>query len=167
MASREHSFSRRALLGAAVAVPLLPLTEPAQGFGGGASPPAVPLQPMHPPPAPPCVQEGEAWSEIFRAYRRAEAVMERFQEASSAKAYGPGRRPFDEQEALDARFGEIVDVADGAMLALLRAPAPDLEALAVKIALISDHLVWELEGGEDCLAWLEADARRLAAAQGK
>ncbi|MET1111943.1 MAG: hypothetical protein ABWX67_10505 [Allosphingosinicella sp.] len=48
------------------------------------------------------------------------------------------------------------------MLALLAAPAPDLEALAMKIALISAHLVWENEGGEDCLAWLEADVRRLA-----
>jgi hypothetical protein len=78
-------------------------------------------------------------------------------------AYGPGRRPFDEQEALDERYGEVVDAADVAMLALLEAPAPDLEALAVKISLTADHLVWELEGGEDCLVWLEADARRLAA----
>ncbi|HET9639519.1 MAG TPA: hypothetical protein VFP12_09960 [Allosphingosinicella sp.] len=90
--------------------------------------------------------------------------MERFQEASSAKAHGPGRRPFEEQEALDARFGEVVDAADSAMLALLEAPAPDLEALAVKISLIADHLVWELEGGEECLVWLEADVRRLARA---
>jgi hypothetical protein len=37
-------------------------------------------------------------------------------------------------------------------------------ALAVKISLIGDHLVWELEGGEECMVWLEADARRLAAA---
>jgi hypothetical protein len=63
---------------------------------------------------------------------------------------------------LDARFGEVVEAVDEAMLALLRAPAPDLEAMAVKISLISDHLVWELEGGEDCMVWLEADARRLA-----
>jgi hypothetical protein len=48
------------------------------------------------------------------------------------------------------------------MLRLLETPAPDLEALVVKIALIGEHLVWELDGGEECLAWLEADARRLA-----
>ena len=44
-----------------------------------------------------------------------------------------------------------------AMLALLETLAPDLEALAVKISLIGD----QLEGGEDCLVWPEADARRL------
>jgi hypothetical protein len=102
---------------------------------------------------------------LLRRFRRIDFAKERFQEASSAKAYGPGRRPFEEQEALDARFGEVVDAADEAMLALLEAPAPDLDALAVKISLIGDHLVWELEGGEDCMVWLEADARRLAAAE--
>jgi hypothetical protein len=64
---------------------------------------------------------------------------------------------------LDARYGEVVDAADSAMLALLEAPPPDLEALAEKISLIGDHLVWELEGGEGCMVWLEADVRRLAA----
>jgi hypothetical protein len=101
---------------------------------------------------------------LFRHFRRIDFAKERFQEASSAKTYGPGRRPFHEQEALDERFGEVVDAADEAMLALLEAPAPDLEALAVKISLIADHLAWELEGGEDCLLWLEADARRLCTA---
>jgi hypothetical protein len=99
---------------------------------------------------------------LLRRFRCIDFAKARFEEASSAKAYGPGRRPFHEQEALDERFGEVVDAADAAMLALLEAPAPDLEALAVKISLIADHLVWELEGGEDCLVWLEADARRLA-----
>ncbi|HEX8063551.1 MAG TPA: hypothetical protein VF535_10065 [Allosphingosinicella sp.] len=58
----------------------------------------------------------------------------------------------------------FVGVADSAMIALLEARAPDLQALAVEISLISAHSVWEIDGGEDCLAWLEADARRLAEA---
>jgi hypothetical protein len=116
-------------------------------------------------PALPFPIEGEgSWAELLRHFRRIDFAKERFQEASSAKAYGPGRRPFHEQEALDERFGEIVDAADAAMLALLEAPAPDLEALAEKISLIADHWVWELEGGEECMVWLEADARRLAGA---
>ena len=163
MASREHSFTRRALLGAAVAVPLLPLD------GGGRV--AVRVKFGEASQALPSVSDPvcalpfplEAkWRELLRAFRRIDFARERFQEASSAKAYGPGRRPFDEQEALDRRFGEIVDRVDEAMLAVLEAPAPDLEAIAVKISLIADHLVWELEGGEDCLVWLEADARRLS-----
>jgi hypothetical protein len=108
------------------------------------------------------VEREGSWAELFRRFQRIDLARERFQEASSGRAYGPGRRPFREQEALDARFGEVVEAVDEAMLALLRAPAPDLEAMAVKISLISDHLVWELEGGEDCMVWLEADARRLA-----
>jgi hypothetical protein len=99
---------------------------------------------------------------LLRRFRSVDFARERFEEASSAKAYGPGRRPFEEQEALDARFGEVVDRANEAMLALLEAPAPDLDALAEKISLIADHLVWELAGGEECLVWLEADVRRLA-----
>jgi hypothetical protein len=180
MASREHSgvraslpqvdgerddalgqggpgFTRRAVLGAAVAAPVAaaigvqPAVAEAPLLTGGAL--------TLPPPA---EAEG-AWARLLAEFQRIDLARERFQEASSARAYGPGRRAFHEQEALDARFGEIVDSVDEAMLSLLRAPAPDLEALAVKISLIGDHLVWELEGGEECLVWLEADARRLAA----
>ena len=169
MASREHSFTRRALLGAAVAVGVS-LPSMGRGRSGIGVGPAAGLDAVNSAPnltpAPPFPLEGEgSWAELLRRFRRIDFAKERFQEASSAKAYGPGRRPFEEQEALDARFGEVVDAADEAMLALLEAPAPDLDALAVKISLIGDHLVWELEGGEDCMVWLEADARRLAAAE--
>lgn len=186
MASREHSgvraslppvdadeagaggegFTRRRFLGAAVAVPILSL---AGGDGAGiAVEPPTGLDALNPEsnltatlPFP--IEVEGSWAELLRRFRCVDFAKERFQEASSARAYGPGRRPFDEQEALDARFGELVDAADDAMLALLEAPAPDLEALAEKISLIGDHLVWELEGGEECMVWLEADARRLAA----
>ncbi len=161
------AFTRRAVLGAAVAVGV---SLPSMGRGGNgvavgprAGPDAVrPASKLIPTPPFPIEQEG-SWAETFRRFQRIDFAKERFQEASSAKAYGPGRRPFEEQEALDDRFGEIVDAADEAMLALLETPAPDLDALAEKISLIGDHLVWEMEGGEECLVWLEADARRLAA----
>jgi hypothetical protein len=121
--------------------------------------PASSLTPARPFP----IESEGSWPELLRRFRSVDFARERFEEASSAKAYGPGRRPFGEQAALEERFGEMVGAADEAMLALLEAPAPDLEALATKISLLGDHLVWELEGGEDCLVWLEADARRLAA----
>ena len=47
------------------------------------------------------------------------------------------------------------------MLRLLKVPAPDVEAMALKIGLIGRHRALEMDGGEECLAWLEADARRL------
>jgi hypothetical protein len=154
------AFTRRAVLGAAIAVPV------AAGIGGSESArPSPPKPSAWVPPLPRKAGE-EKWRELFRAFRRSDLARERFQEASSAKAYGPGRRPFHEQEALDERFGEVVEAADEAMLKLLEAPAPDLEALAEKISLIGDHLVWELDGGEECMVWLEADARRLAGACG-
>jgi hypothetical protein len=150
------AFTRRSVLGAAVAVPL------AAGLCGGPlvaeAAPVADVALILPFP----IEAEGSWAGLFRRFQRIDLARERFQEASSARAYGPGRRPFAEQEALDARFGEVVEVADEAMLALLEAPSPDLEALAFKISLISDHLVWELEGGEECMVWLEADARRLA-----
>lgn len=167
MAAREHSCTRRALLGAAL-VASVSLPSLGRGRGGVAVGPAAVLDAVNPAsnltPTHPFPIEWEGnWAELLRRFRRVDFAKERFQEASSAKAYGPGRRPFHEQEALDRRFGKIVDKADETMLALLEAPAPDLEALAAKISLIADHLVWELEGGEECLVWLEADVRRLAA----
>lgn len=161
MASREHSCTRRALLGAAVAVPLLPLDGIGRP-GAGADPvlDASNLTPTLPFP----VEVKGSWAELLRQFRSIDFVKARFEEASSAKAYGPGRRGFAEQEALDDRLGAMVGAADEAMLALLEAPAPDLEAVAVKVSLIAEHLVWEMDGGEDCLVWLEADVRRLAGA---
>jgi hypothetical protein len=38
-------------------------------------------------------------------------------------------------------------------------------AVRGRLGPIGDHLVWELEGGEECMVWLEAEARRLAGAK--
>jgi hypothetical protein len=163
------AYTRRAVLGAAVAVGIS-LPSMGRGRGGVTVEPATGLDAVHPVsnltrtrPSP--IKGEGSWAELLRRFQRIDLAKERFQEASSARAYGPGRRPFHEQETLDERFGVVVDAADAAMMKLLEAPAPDLEAMAVKIPLIGDHLVWEMEGGEDCLVWLEADVRRLAAAE--
>lgn len=164
-------LTRRGLLGAAVAVGAA-FSSIVRGRGGvrvgqfagsGAQPSTSEVIPS---PFFPSEVEG-SWPELFWRFRTVDFARAQFEEASSAKAYGPGRRPFGEQGALEGRFGEVVGAVDKAMLALLEAPAPDLEALALKISLIGDHNVWELEGGEDCLVWLEADARRLAGAQAR
>ena len=65
--------------------------------------------------------------------------------------------------ALDERFGDYLVAFNAALRRLLRVPAPDLEALALKIALIVDQDVASLSGGEACMAQLKADAGRLAA----
>jgi hypothetical protein len=44
---------------------------------------------------------------------------------------------------------------------VLKAPAPDLAAVAVKIGLIRAEQAWELRFGEAALEVLEADVRRL------
>lgn len=137
MASGEHSCTRRVVLGAAVAaVPGASLRI------GGASP------------------EREAeWRSSLAAFRAAEAEMRAFEAASSGS-----HRPFEEQWALDERFSDLVVACNGALRRLLRTPAPDLAALALKIELAVDRDAAAHSGGEACMAALKADARRLAAA---
>jgi hypothetical protein len=52
---------------------------------------------------------------------------------------------------------------NAALVRLLRAPAPDLAAVARKLDLILRHSVFELTHGESCLAALQRDVRRFAA----
>lgn len=49
-----------------------------------------------------------------------------------------------------------------ALRRLLRAPAPGPAAFAAKLALAIDQEIWELTGGDDCLAALQRDANRFA-----
>ena len=101
----------------------------------------------------------EAWGARLAVLGRAEAEIR----AAQARACGPGR-DFDVQWELDEAFSDRVDAFDCALRRLLRTPAPDLHALARKIALTVDEDVATLEGCEPCLASLESDAQRLASA---
>lgn len=151
MASREHSLTRRALLGAAVAVPVAA---------------AAGRQDFALPPPTPSATNGKsalrAWTVALAAFCWAEAELKACGQRTSRASAGPQGRSFEEQEALDDSYGEQVSAFDSAMLTLLQAPAPNLEGVAVKIGLIGRHRVLELDGGDDCLLWLEADVRRLA-----
>jgi hypothetical protein len=51
---------------------------------------------------------------------------------------------------------------NAALARLLRAPAPDLAAVAGKLELILRHAVFELTFGEACLTALHRDVRRFA-----
>ena len=67
-----------------------------------------------------------------------------------------GFQPFED------RLNVLGSARDAALKRLLRTPAPDLPALALKIELAVDEEVATLAGGERCLAVLKADGRRLA-----
>jgi len=72
-----------------------------------------------------------------------------------------GALTFADQAALDDAFGDRLGAFYAALRRLWRTPAPDFDALTVKIVLAIDHEVGTLTGGERCLAALKADARRL------
>jgi hypothetical protein len=65
-------------------------------------------------------------------------------------------------EALEAAFARVDSLRLAALRRLLRLPAPDLAALALKLELAVADTAWELTDCETCLAGAAADARRLA-----
>ena len=157
MAAREHSYTRRAVLGAAVAVPV------AAGAGGGSSsvrpsPPAASRRVPLPQRA------GEAnWERNLADYRRAEAELIRFGRATGERAE---ELTYLIAWSVEKRFNDRVVLVCRGLRRLLKTPAPDLEALALKIELIVDQDVASLSGGPSCMAVLKADARRLAMRKG-
>jgi hypothetical protein len=70
--------------------------------------------------------------------------------------------PDDEQDAVEREMDERLDALGPALVQLLKAPAPDLGALVVKIETIIAHEAYSTSGGEDCLEDLCRDVRRLA-----
>jgi len=132
MAGRDHNFTRRAVLGAAFAVPAL---GPAANSATGT----------------------DLWRRRLADLRLAEAEMDAFCRRARA-----GSLALADQSALDEAFGDQLGAVYAALRRLLRTPAPDFDALTLKIVLAVDHEVGTLTGGERCLAALKADARRLA-----
>lgn len=136
MAGRDHNYTRRAVLGVAFAVPAL------APLSGGA-----PVR--------------DRWRRSLAVLHRAEAELDGFCRRCRA-----GSLTFPDQAALDDAFGDRLGAFYAALRRLLRTPAPDFEALTVKIVLAVDHEIGTLTGGERCLAALKADARRLALSEG-
>lgn len=88
------------------------------------------------------------WNRALARFRRAEAVL-------AAATAG---------HADDDLFGRLLGRFNAALRRLLRAPAPDLAALALKLGLAAREAAWELTGAETCIAALAREARRLARA---
>lgn len=137
MAGRDHNYTRRAVLGAAFVVPALTSVR-----GADAAAP-----------------DAARWRRALAALKRTEAELDAF-----CRRCREGSMVFRDQWELDDRFGDHLGAYYAALGRLLRTPAPDMPALATKIALAVDHEICTLTGGGRCLAALEADARRLAAA---
>jgi hypothetical protein len=146
MAVAELIVSRRALLGAACVVPFVrhPGLDP-----GSIS--------FFPPPVPHVRWTPDRVRGDERATRRAgnwQSALARFRNAEAALAAAQG--------ADDIVFDRVLGRFNHALRRLLRAPAPDPAAFSAKLALAIDQEIWELTGGEACLAALARDARRLA-----
>jgi hypothetical protein len=145
MVAARHNLSRRAVLGAGVGACV--------ALSGGAGAAEGPVTGSD--------RAGRlAWERALRRYRRAEAALA---ECRAEQAALPAAlRAWPHSQALDDAFGRVDDVRFAALRRLLRVPAPDLSALALKIDLIVADQAWELTGAEDCIMRLGVDARRLA-----
>jgi hypothetical protein len=143
MAAAQHKVSRRALLGAAFALPALPRHP--------GSDPVSSLASLAPPTSwiPDQVRDDGKWAEAFACLRSAEAAL-------AAVKHG------EDDDLFDGALGAF----NAALRRLLRCPAPGLAALALKIELAVDHEIATLFGGEVCLVVLKQDARRLAGKEG-
>ncbi|HEX8528286.1 hypothetical protein, partial [Allosphingosinicella sp.] len=99
------------------------------------------------------------WHRALAIFRRAEARLADFRryEASLPAA----ARAFPACEPLEERFNDLESARLASLRRLLRAPAPDLPALALKIALAIEEEIAFFSGGEACLAAVKADAQRL------
>jgi len=147
MAAGRHNLSRRALLGAGVGV---------CAFAGGGRAAVLP-----PAPASGTVRGSSArnWDRAVAALRRAETRVAAFE---AEERLLPAERRALAGEALEERFERLDKVRLAALRRLLRLPAADLSALALKLEITVAEQAWEDSGSEDCLERLRDDARRLA-----
>jgi hypothetical protein len=161
MAAGQLNRTRRALLGAAVALPLVarhcedPGLEPGDaaiqrgvGVGTGLLRSARNDEPTSLP---------AAWTGALATFERAEAGLQAFERRTTGA-------PWDLQDAVEREMDARLGVLLAALRRLLAIPAPDLEAPVTKIALIADYQVGELTGGDACMAVFRRDALRLAGA---
>jgi hypothetical protein len=96
------------------------------------------------------------WEAAVAGVARAEAEIAAFKRAE------PRGASFAAQWELDEAFSDLACAQNAALERLLLAPAPDLAALARKLALAVEELAWELPQGEASMAMLAADAERLS-----
>lgn len=89
--------------------------------------------------------EGE-WGEALAGLRAAEAEIAAFKRAEPRGASSAAQWAFDEA------FSDLACAQNRALERLLLVPAPDVAALAVKLALAVEEMAWELPEGEAGMA---------------
>jgi hypothetical protein len=146
MAAGRHNPSRRALLGAVVA---LPLTSSFPRKRESTLSSAVERS-----GTPDQVRGDGRWQRALARFEAAEAEVR-----AVARATAGGTA--EEEEALQEVYDAGLEAHSAALLRLMKVRAPDLAALALKIELAIDEEVGSLTGGEACLAALKRDVRRL------
>jgi len=147
MAVREHRVSRRVLLGAACAFPLVQAAPRPVEAARRAAPAALNGLQTRPSPSSRQPQSFAVtkWDRALNSFRRAQQCVE-------SAVHEPDQD----------RYDTLLDTFTATLRRLLRTPAPNLPALSLKIDLAVDQAAWELTRGEACLAALKRDARRLA-----
>ncbi|HYW15472.1 MAG TPA: hypothetical protein VE891_04870 [Allosphingosinicella sp.] len=143
MAADDRNPSRRALLGAAVGIPLL-------GVAGAEGAPPLGFA-----RSPSSANPGEDWSLALAAFHSAEAEMRGFERATAGSSA-------EEEEVWLPVYEARLDAFGGAVRGVLLAAAPDFAAFASKLELFFDHELEPNSVDEDILAALRADTRRLA-----
>ena len=161
MAAADLNPSRRALLGAAFAAPLLTAVEGPVLTIANAAAPAAPHEPplsnvadKHPSPTP---QRESGNSFAVTKWDRALARFRRAEGAVLALEGGP------DEEA----FGRAHDRFNLTLRRLFATPAPDIAALAVKLEAAVAAELADLTYAPPALAALAADARRLSSPAGR
>jgi len=145
MAAGQLSLTRRALLAGACAGPTLGRhsgLDPESSFSPLAASEGrwMPDQVRHD-------EIGRAkWDAGMTLYRRAAAGLEAVAHTED-----------------DALYDRALGRFNAALKRLLRVPAPDLGALAMKLDMILDQELWELTGADRCLEALRRDVHRFAA----
>ncbi len=153
MAAGQHNPSRRALLGAVVALPLAS-SFPRKRESIFSSAPERSGTPDQVRGDGEGQVNGTRWR---RALARFEAVEAEVRAVERATAGGTA----EEEEALEPVYMALLGQHTAALLRLMKVRAPDLPALSLKIELAIDQEVGSLTGGELCLAALKRDIRRL------
>jgi hypothetical protein len=162
MADRALSTSRRALLGAAAAIPFLPLSA------------SVQAEPVETPPFPSPAVQAE-WNERLARYQalaaRAKAAAETgWFRAANDRYYRESADPTADQEAAFTRLDRAEDLywrrctepMEEAAVALVVAPAPSFAALRTKLAVIRVHQFEDSDRDTGTgLDVLEEDVERL------
>lgn len=125
VSAAEHNPSRRALLGAAAALPFV-------GRGGSPRHARESGNSDHATPSssadwiPDQVRDDGQWGFALAVYREAEAELRAFERRTAGAAW-------EEQEAVERGMDERLAALGPALLRLVETPAPNLEALLVKI----------------------------------